>query len=329
MLIVFTIILAISTICFFILFLVNRKTRVEIDYDREKYNSELIQQSQLLENKNQQLLNKYENIQIEVNGLCQKKNQLHQDIKNETEQIKNLQETAATVSANAQAEAERSLDLAVERMANNMVKYQEEAKDGYLNTLEDVAGNFQLKFQELLKEQQELEEKLETQRSITEAAIAANLRAEEDKMKEQFYQIHISTIDMAEIFNLRSVQLRNPVPLNKVIWKVYYEKPTTAMIGRVVGQGIHTGIYKITNKVNGMCYVGQAVDIASRWKQHIKRGLGAEERTHNKLYPAMEQYGVENFTFEIIEECDRSKLDQQEDYWRNYFHAKDFGYSIK
>jgi hypothetical protein len=44
--------------------------------------------------------------------------------------------------------------------------------------------------------------------------------------------------------------LRDKEPLNKVIWKVYYEKPYTSMIGRVVGQGKHTGIYKITNLEN-------------------------------------------------------------------------------
>ena len=78
-----------------------------------------------------------------------------------------------------------------------------------------------------------------------------------------------------------------------------------------------------------MCYVGQAANLADRWKQHIKRGVGAETPTKNKLYPAMLKYGVENFTFEVIEECDRSMLNDREDYWQNYFHAKDFGYSIK
>ena len=78
-----------------------------------------------------------------------------------------------------------------------------------------------------------------------------------------------------------------------------------------------------------MCYVGQAANLADRWKQHIKRGIGAETPTKNKLYPAMLKYGVENFTFEVIEECDRSMLNDREDYWQNYFHAKDFGYSIK
>jgi group I intron endonuclease len=78
-----------------------------------------------------------------------------------------------------------------------------------------------------------------------------------------------------------------------------------------------------------MCYIGQSVDIAERWRQHIKRGIGAEAPTRNKLYPAMLSIGVENFTFEIIEECDRTQLDEKEDYWQNFFQAREFGYSIK
>lgn len=89
------------------------------------------------------------------------------------------------------------------------------------------------------------------------------------------------------------------------------------------------GIYKITNIHNGMCYIGQAVNIAERWKQHIKRGVGAETPTRNKLYPAMLEEGVENFTFEIVEECSQAMLDEREDYWQDFFKAKEFGYSIK
>jgi hypothetical protein len=43
----------------------------------------------------------------------------------------------------------------------------------------------------------------------------------------------------------------------------------------------------------------------------------------------MVEFGVENFSFELIEECDRSLLDEREDYWQDYFKAKEFGYSIK
>jgi hypothetical protein len=50
--------------------------------------------------------------------------------------------------------------------------------------------------------------------------------------------------------------LRNQEPLCKVIWKYYYEKPTSDLISRVVGSEIKTGIYKITNLENNMCYIG-------------------------------------------------------------------------
>ena len=78
-----------------------------------------------------------------------------------------------------------------------------------------------------------------------------------------------------------------------------------------------------------MSYVGQSVDIASRWKQHIKRGVGAEASTRNKLYPAMLTIGLENFTFEIVEECDKSLLDEREKYWQNYFNSLSYGYSMR
>ena len=40
-------------------------------------------------------------------------------------------------------------------------------------------------------------------------------------------------------------------------------------------------------------------------------------------------FGVENFTFEIIEECEKEQLDEREQYWQEYFQARSFGYSIK
>ena len=163
------------------------------------------------------------------------------------------------------------------------------------------------------------------------AAVAAAKRQEEMETAQDFYCLNLPDIDIEEIVKLREVTvlLRDSEPLNKVIWKVYYEKPYTDLIGRVVGTGVHTGIYKITNIKSQKCYVGQAADIASRWKQHIKRGIGAEAPTRNKLYPAMLEHGVENFTFEIVEECSRAQLNEREDYWQDYFGAKEFGYSIK
>ena len=43
----------------------------------------------------------------------------------------------------------------------------------------------------------------------------------------------------------------------------------------------------------------------------------------------MQSIGVENFSFELIEDCDKTLLNSREDYWQEYFKAKEFGYSIK
>lgn len=185
---------------------------------------------------------------------------------------------------------------------------------------------------ELLEKKEQISEaniKLQDLESQVAAAVEINKRALEEKERENFYRIIIPKEDLEEIKQLRGLHLRNKEPINKIIWKYFYENPTSDMIGRVVGEETKIGIYKITNLVNQMCYVGQSNNIASRWKQHIKRGLGADTPTRNKLYPAMEEYGVENFSFEIIEECNESLLDEREQYWQNFYRAKEFGYSIK
>ena len=174
-------------------------------------------------------------------------------------------------------------------------------------------------------------EKLNTLKETVDAATTIAKREQQEKEKIDFYRLKLSDVDKDEIKILRTVEphLRNKEALNKVIWKVYYEKPYTDLIGRVIGNKIKTGIYKITNIENQMCYVGQSVDIASRWKQHIKRGIGAEAPTRNKLYPAMISYGPENFTYEIIEECPKEQLDEKEKYWQNFYNALTYGYSMR
>ena len=247
-----------------------------------------------------------------------------------------LLEQQAAESSNAIYK--KSWELANEKMSNAseaMSKQYEQAKqtaeNDYLETLKDCANSFTSQINDKKNELKKVQDELTDLVQKLNSAVEANKRAEEIKQKQDFYRLQLTTIDLDEIKRLREVEpyLREKEPLNKVIWKVYYEKPYTDLIGRVVGTGIHTGIYKITNIENQMCYVGQAVNIADRWKQHIKRGIGAEAPTRNKLYPAMLEVGVENFTFEIVEECDKSKLNEREDYWQEFFHAKDFGYSIK
>ena len=96
----------------------------------------------------------------------------------------------------------------------------------------------------------------------------------------------------------------------------------------MVGPKEKTGIYKITNLNNGMIYIGQAKAISKRFKEHIKKGIGAEATSKNRLYSAMLKEGVENFMFEILEECPVDELDFHEAYWINYFQTNLSGYNM-
>ena len=232
---------------------------------------------------------------------------------------KNLQIAQEHFAAAAEEERQKYL-TAVADYNKQLAIAMEEGVSAYVKEIAEYEKNYN-----------KISEMFTDLKASTDAAVAAAKRAEEIKEEANFYKIQLSDLDIEEIQMLRNITpyLRDKEPLNKVIWKTYYEKPTTDLIGRVIGLGVHSGIYKITNLDNNKCYVGQAVNLADRWKQHIKRGLGAETPTKNKLYPAMIASGVENFSFEVIEECPRDKLDDREDYWQEYFKAKEFGYSIK
>ena len=249
--------------------------------------------------------------------------------------IEDLKYQADTAGQEFYNKAMENMSLKLEQSAEverqKFQKAQQEYENEYHELLKQCTLDYNTTISSLQFEKSELEQSLLDVRSIVDSAVAANKRAYEIAEQSNFYRLILPDKDLEEIEKLKTIipYMRDPEPLNKVIWKVYYEKPYTDLIGRVVGQSIKTGIYKITNLQNNMCYVGQAVNIADRWKQHIKRGVGAETPTRNKLYPAMMSFGIENFTFEIIEECERSLLNNREDYWQEYFHAKDFGYSIK
>jgi F0F1-type ATP synthase membrane subunit b/b' len=174
-------------------------------------------------------------------------------------------------------------------------------------------------------------EELTDYHSKQQAIIEQLKQAEAIKQEDKFYRMQLSASDIVDLYWLRQIadKLNNKEVLNKVIYKVYYEKALTNLVGRIIGSSIKCGIYKITNIENGMCYIGQSVNIAERWKQHTKRALGCEPITQNKLYPVMSELGPENFTWQIVEECSREKLNEREKYWQEFYGAQEFGYSIK
>lgn len=223
------------------------------------------------------------------------------------------------------------MDRQAEDLGRAYREAEDAAKDEYLEILKDLSIELKSKTALTKEELDKLKSELLDIKAKHDAAVEEYKRAQEMEEKKDFYRLRLSDLDLEEIKKLREVEpyLRDPKPLNKVIWSVYYQHPATDLIGRVVGSGRHTCIYKLTNITNGMVYVGQCVDASDRWKTHIKCAIGAENAPNNKLYPAMRAIGPENFTFEIIEECLPEQLNEREQYWQEFYKAKEFGYSVR
>lgn len=75
-------------------------------------------------------------------------------------------------------------------------------------------------------------------------------------------------------------------------------------------------VYKITNNHDSKIYVGQT-------KQSIEKRFIQHRYEPTLLGEAIRQYGLENFTIEILEECDNQKqLNEREKFWINTFKCK-------
>ena len=250
------------------------------------------------------------------------------------EMMSSLQEQERHIEDSVNEYRDKCVTLINKEINEIQQKYENAEADyeqQYLATMADMVETYRDKISASKDEYWKLVNQLDDLQRKVDAAVEAAKREEEMANKQEYYRLQLSKEDLDEICRLQEIVpfLRSPEPLYKVIYKMYYEKPYTDLVGRVVGSGVHCGIYKITNLQNKMCYIGQSANIAERWRQHIKRGVGAEAATRNKLYTAMKAYGVENFTFEIVEECERSLLNERESYWQDYFKAKEFGYSIR
>lgn len=84
------------------------------------------------------------------------------------------------------------------------------------------------------------------------------------------------------------------------------------------------GIYKITNTINGLCYIGQSIDIITRWNKHRNYPLS---HSHYPLYQAFSQFGINNFLFEILEECSEQDLDKKEIFYISFYDSYYNGYN--
>ena len=312
-------------LCYFVL---RPKIKVtnKLNEDTQEQNNQIIAANVVLKTQQQELLN-------QTQQLVTRKAELMADIDASKLRRDELNKYLEEADKSNEIIYQKSFDLMQEKLSQaaeqEARKFEESkalAQQEYLNVIADATESVNealgLKYAELAA----MEIKVSDMRAKVDAAIAAAKREEEKLLEIDKYKILVTDLDLLEINRLREIApyFRNARAIYKIIWESYYRNNTTDLINRVIGAGTHTGIYKLTNLKNQKVYIGQAANLADRWKDHIKAGLGIDT-PNNMLYTAMLKDGVENFTFEVLEECERSALNDRETYYIEFYRSQEHG----
>ena len=100
-----------------------------------------------------------------------------------------------------------------------------------------------------------------------------------------------------------------------------------------VGKSRRYIIYKLTNTINGKCYIGQTINtLPRRWSAHM---YAARHNTNKMpICRAIRKYGSAAFTREIVETGDADTkrfINDREEYWRHLLRTTDpqIGYNVR
>lgn len=269
--------------------------------------------------KDQEVLNyQYKKLKEDIENLNNEHDNLIDTISKEKEKINNI----------LQSEKEQINDQ-LELYKNNT----NNAKEQYIKTLEEAYEQTEKEHdeavQKLTKEYEDTLAELNKIKASLNAGIEQRRRDEERDKKIDFYKLTLSDSDLKDLQLLEEIKprLSHPVILNKYIWSAYFLKQTNDLCTRVL-QKTKCGIYKITNLITDEVYIGQSVDIPSRWKTHIKCGLGIDTPSTSKLYASMQKYNVWMFSFELIEDCPANQLNEKEKYWIDMYQSDTAGLNL-
>lgn len=285
----------------------------------------------------EELKKEYSKLSIAKNVLeeeCGKTTRMLEEFRNNLEVAKAAYDKQRALVAELESRV-RGEQASYERLKNVVAEYEKDVVSAKVRILKNYRyereRGMRLIDEELVGERTRLEKEIERVRESLEALSRIDRLAYEEKAsRDEVLQRNRLSLDESVIMEVKelyqaceSLRLANPLPLYKAIYELYLKGPVKEL-GVRCGAGC-AGIYKITNCVNGKVYVGQSVNIAERWRQHIRKGCKCDVGA-NEMYADMWKYGVWNFSFQVLEKVDEN-LNEHESMWIKRFQSDEIGYN--
>lgn len=215
---------------------------------------------------------------------------------------------------------------------NHSLELEEKRKQELLQRqLDDFIASAAETKKSVNEEIEELRSLLEDYKSKRDLINQAIVHEKEIHEQQDFYRIVLNESDKEDIQLLNTIEMRlhSREALYKLIYDIFYKKPLNDMINRVLQGKEFCGIYRITNLKTNEAYIGKSTNIKTRWQNHCKTAIGLDGMARTKIHSAMKEYGIDNFSFEVLEKCTKENYSEREKYWINFYETNVYGYNIQ
>ena len=306
--IVLFLVLSVADIVVIAAYLKKKHKLDEVDLDNQE---RLNQQKKALEEVEQKLAS------------CKQQNYtLDTEISNKLIQANAIQERYDTLTTNL-SQIQNTYDVLVKQAEQNYAAELEELKRKNQEEIDEANLTTQITINKVNGQ-------IDDCQKLYASLVASYQIANEESDARRHVQISLATReDIDFMLNYVSPRLKNPAIISKLIWSEYFQKPTNDMLDYVLPSRDCAGIYKITNDETKEAYIGRSVSVRKRLTDHIKSSLGIDTIADQHVHQVMREKGIWNFTFELIEECPREKLNEREKYYIEFFHTDQYGYNQK
>lgn len=319
-----------------ILFFLIKKHRIILNKEKIKLNKKF-------QKEEERLIKDYEELEAKLaaraKGIQDNYAEKEKWLKWDLDKLKNDKETLDRHICELKDFGQRQVDEKIKdyeqlrlTQINHSLELEEKRKQELLQRqLDDFIASAAETKKSVNEEIEELRSLLEDYKSKRDLINQAIVHEKEIHEQQDFYRIVLNESDKEDIQLLNTIEMRlhSREALYKLIYDVFYKKPLDDMLNRILEGKEFCGVYRITNLKTNESYIGKSTNIKNRFKQHIRTAIGLDGVARTKIHSAMKEYGIDNFSFEVLEKCTKENYSEREKYWINFYETNVYGYNIQ